>query len=176
MKSYLAIFFLFICTAIGCFYGGTIYAVQDAIHDSITIDRPVPYEVVRTDTAAVDSLLKKILTLKHINNTLISDLEVISDSLETTSSALAAAKLERWRDDVTSLNLPRVQKKYEGEYFSLGISGVIGPEVDYLNIRPKVIRVPRRWGVGVTAAYGVNHTFEPSWFIGIGVTYNIFTW
>ncbi len=176
MKSYLAIFFLFISAVIASFYGGAMYATKQVIHDSITIDRPVPFEVVRPDTVLTNSLLKKIRALQRMNKTLISDLEVISDSLEITNSALAATKLERWRDDVTSLNLPRIQKKYESEYYSLGISGVIGPEVDYLNIRPKIVYVPHRWGVGITAAYGINSTFEPNWFIGIGVTYNIFTW
>lgn len=71
--------------------------------------------------------------------------------------------------------LPLSQKEYKDEKYHLWISGV-HPRLDSINVyeRTNTVIPPkfRRWGLGITAGYGMTRTgLSPT--ISIGVTYRI---
>lgn len=88
--------------------------------------------------------------------------------------------------DTLSISLPITQKVYEDSTYKAWVSGY-EPALDSIRIYQPVTTITKtitnteirykakRWGVGVQAGIGVTpNKIEP--YIGIGVTYNIFSW
>ena len=82
--------------------------------------------------------------------------------------------------DSAEVEIPITQKIYEQKSFTAYISGY-DPKLDSLIIYPKteVVTVtkckpPKRWSIGVQAGYGMSRNgMQP--YIGIGVSYNLFS-
>lgn len=92
--------------------------------------------------------------------------------------------------DTLYMELPREQVEYRDTAYRAWISGY-RPALDsievYRDIRTVTITkterievaVPRRWSLGVTAGYGLAQAdghLQPAPFVGVGVSYNIFSW
>ena len=90
------------------------------------------------------------------------------------------------RRDSIAIEIPITQKIYEDSTYQAWVSGH-NPKLDSLRIFQPVTTIThtitntevryktKRWGVGVQAGIGVTPSkIEP--YIGIGVTYNIFSW
>ncbi len=88
--------------------------------------------------------------------------------------------------DSITISLPITQKVYEDSIYTAWVSGY-EPALDSIRIYQPVTTITKtitnteihyktkRWGVGVQAGLGVTpNRIEP--YIGIGVTYNIFSW
>lgn len=117
---------------------------------------------------------KDSIVLRYQTVTLPVDQIAKNDSADTLSA------------DSIRVNLPITQKVYEDSIYKAWVSGY-NPALDSIRIYQPVTTIThtitntevkyktRRWGVGVQAGIGVTPTkVEP--YIGIGVTYNIFSW
>lgn len=88
--------------------------------------------------------------------------------------------------DSITVEIPITQKVYQDSTYQAWVSGY-KPSLDSIRIFQPITTITRtitnteakykskRWGVGVQAGLGITPTkVEP--YIGIGVTYNIFSW
>lgn len=84
--------------------------------------------------------------------------------------------------------LPREVKVYEDEFYRAAISGY-QPSLDWIEVYPEESVVTQylipekkirksRWGVGVTAGYGIHlgEKVQTAPYIGVGISYNLLTW
>ena len=96
---------------------------------------------------------------------------------------LRVATIER---DTVLVELPVEQKVYSDSTYTAWVSG-IRPELDSIEVRAKhysivtthkiieTRKVPSRWGIGVQAGYGAGREgLSP--YIGVGVSWNVFSW
>lgn len=127
--------------------------VTKVVRDTIPIDRPVVRYVHTTDSIRV----------------------VVRDTL-------------RMRDTLY-ISLPREVKVYEDDRYRAEVSGHM-PSLDRIDIyqqtqivEKEVVRTVEgkkrtRWGVGITAGYGVTIARQPSFvpYVGVGINYNIISW
>lgn len=92
------------------------------------------------------------------------------------------------RHDTIYLNMQREQVVWKDEYAKVYASGIM-PHVDsvehYLERhvvtkeRDIVVKVKPKWSIGVHAGYGAfakNGQISASPYIGVGVSYNLFSW
>ena len=92
--------------------------------------------------------------------------------------------------DTAYVNLPRETKIYEDARYRAEVSGY-QPSLDRLDIFTQtqvvtkdvtqVVRQKTRWGIGISAGYGVainttDQTFKPAPYIGVGIQYNLVSW
>lgn len=78
--------------------------------------------------------------------------------------------------------LPKERKTYQDSTYKAVVSGY-RPNLDYIEVYQKTITNtitktvrPSRWGIGISAGYGVNFSdkLRPGPYIGVGVYYNIY--
>ena len=91
--------------------------------------------------------------------------------------------------DTLYIGLPREQRAYRDTSYQAWVSGV-RPQLDSIRIFAPVrtvtvtervpVEVPCRWGIGVSAGYGLSvgadRTVTLAPFLGIGITYNLLSW
>ena len=87
--------------------------------------------------------------------------------------------------DTAYVNLPREEVEYRDSSYRAVVSGFL-PRLEELEIYRKervvtieterVVKGRSRWGVGVQAGYGVTPQGQLSPYLGLGVSYNIFSW
>jgi hypothetical protein len=81
--------------------------------------------------------------------------------------------------------LYRKQAVYEDSLYRAVVSGYVDPRLDSMTVYPKTVYQTvtndiyhtikpkkKRWGLGLQAGYGYPH----GWYVGIGGSWNIFTW
>jgi hypothetical protein len=127
--------------------------VTEVVHDTITVERPVVRYVHKTDSIRV----------------------VVRDTLSL--------------HDTLYISLPREVKVYEDERYRAEVSGYM-PSLDRIDIYQQTqlvekevvrnieVRQRTRWGIGITAGYGVTIGREPTFapYVGVGINYNIMSW
>jgi hypothetical protein len=127
--------------------------VTEVVHDTVTVERPVERYVRKTDSIRV----------------------VVRDTLRVR--------------DTLYISLPREVKVYEDDRYRAEVSGYM-PSLDRMDIYQQTqlvekevvrnieVRQRTRWGIGITAGYGVTIGREPTFapYVGIGITYNIMSW
>lgn len=80
--------------------------------------------------------------------------------------------------DTVEVRLPIVQKVYKDTNYTAWVSGY-EPRLDSISVRhrevtlTKVTRVGRRWGVGLQVGYGIDKTFKPTPYVGVGLMYRL---
>lgn len=91
------------------------------------------------------------------------------------------------QQDTLFVELPREQRAYRDTSFEAWVSGV-EPALDSIRIFAPVqcvtvtervpVKVPTRWGLGVSAGYGITLEKQPQLtpFIGVSISYNIVSW
>ena len=89
--------------------------------------------------------------------------------------------------DTVFVHLPIEQRQYSDPRYTAWVSGY-RPQLDsihiyqrtqYITNEVKVATMPKRWGIGLQAGYGVsfsNKQINATPYIGIGISYNILTW
>lgn len=88
--------------------------------------------------------------------------------------------------DTTFVVLPRSQKEYADSLYSAWVSGY-DPRLDSIRIVRTLHMVtntvtvkepPKRWGLGITAGYGLTLSPQPqlSPFLGVSISYNLVSW
>lgn len=119
--------------------------------DTIAREKPVYYAVRQTDTLRV----------------------VVRDTVR--------------QQDTLYLELRREQRAYRDTSFEAWVSGV-EPALDSIRVFAPVrcvtvtervpVKVRTRWGLGVSAGYGITLTKEPRLtpYLGVGISYNIVSW
>lgn len=124
--------------------------VETFIHDTVPVDRPV-----------------------YIKERVVENVYVpVTDTLRL--------------HDTTFVVLPRSQREYADSLYTAWVSGY-DPRLDSIRIvrtlhvvtqTVTVKEPPKRWGLGVTAGYGLTLAPQPqlSPFIGVGVSYNLVSW
>lgn len=80
------------------------------------------------------------------------------------------------------VELPTVRRHYADSTYEAWVSGPVDPRLDSLRVYARTTTVtrrewkpPKRWHIGVTAGYGYGPGgFQP--FVGIGISYSLFSW
>lgn len=127
-------------------------------------------------------------------NETFTDTVTVYDTVTVTQPVLVDSTVIRYRTvllkvsdtsrvtvyDSVSVEIPIESKKYEGKSYTAYVSGY-DPRLDSITVYPEIRTVTKteirrdKFGIGVTAGAGVGREgLTP--FIGVGVTYNIFTW
>ena len=89
--------------------------------------------------------------------------------------------------DTVFVNLPIEQRQYSDPRYTAWVSGYrpqldsirIYQQTEYITKEIKTNTKPKRWGIGLQAGYGVslhNGQFFPALYIGVGLSYSIFSW
>lgn len=124
------------------------------IRDTLLVERPVPVEVRVVDTmlvAAVDTVQVRVQDTVQVR-----------------------------------VQVPRETRVYEDSTFRAQVSGY-RPSLDLIEVYPQTVYITRtisvhsrkRWGIGVQAGYGAyvaggQVMLAP--YVGIGISYNIWSW
>lgn len=80
--------------------------------------------------------------------------------------------------DTVEVRLPIVQKVYRDTNYTAWVSGY-EPKLDSISVRHRTIierrtvRERGRWGVGVQVGLGIDKTFKPTPYIGVGLMYRL---
>ena len=80
--------------------------------------------------------------------------------------------------DTVEVSLPIVQKVYRDTNYTAWVSGY-EPRLDSVSVRhrevtlTKVARDRGRWGVGLQVGYGIDKTFKPTPYVGVGLMYRL---
>ena len=89
--------------------------------------------------------------------------------------------------DTVLVHLPIEQRQYSDLRYTAWVSGY-RPQLDsiriyktteYITKEIKTVAKPKRWGIGLQAGYGVslhNGRVFPAPYIGVGLSYSIFSW
>lgn len=111
-----------------------------------------------------------------------SDDDSISvDSIITAHYGTGAGGKPRCSTDSAIVELPIIQRHYADSTYEAWVSGPVDPRLDSVRVFvPTTIitkqewKPPKRWHLGVSAGYGYGaQGFQP--YIGVGVTYSIFS-
>ena len=123
-------------------------------------------------------------------DTIQSEPIVVTKVLVDTQYILSPFPYLAWIDHTDTIRTDscvhlREYKEYQDSNYYAKVSG-IAPRLDEIRVYPKtvyetqyiyrdVVHKPKRWGVGVSAGYGVGkHGFSP--ILGVTVNYNILMW
>lgn len=80
--------------------------------------------------------------------------------------------------DTVEVSLPIVQKVYRDTNYTAWVSGY-EPRLDSISVRHRTIierrtvRERGRWGVGIQVGYGIDKTFKPTPYVGVGLMYRL---
>lgn len=89
--------------------------------------------------------------------------------------------------DTVLVHLPIEQRQYSDPRYTAWVSGYrpqldsihIYQRTEYITKEIKTVAKPKRWGIGLQAGYGVslhNGQLFPAPYIGVGLSYSIFSW
>lgn len=138
--------------------------------DTLTVRDTIPYPVPVPRDSVV--LCYRYVTIPTTPET--------PDSTKTENKQPEIQVVESTPDS-TKLSIPITQRKYETESFTAWVSGY-NPQLDSCWVYPKTTTITKvqrlntgRWGLGVQVGMGVcGNKVSP--YIGVGVSYNLFTW
>ena len=135
--------------------------------------------VVLEDVKVVTKVVRDTVTIER----------PVERYVHTTDSILVAVRDTVCVRDTLYISLPREVKVYEDNRYRAEVSGY-RPSLDRIDIyqqtqivEKEIVRTVEgkkrtRWGVGITAGYGVTIGRQPSFvpYVGVGVNYNIISW
>lgn len=147
-------------------HGAVIKSDTITLHDTVTEMLPMVRDsvVIRREVARLKVVVPQISNASYDITNNIANIE--------------GSSIQEKRDSA-SVEVPIVQKMYEGKGYKAYISGYhasldsIKLYRDTKIITNTIMPKTKRWGVSLQAGYGYNGAeFKP--YIGIGVSYNIF--
>ena len=158
----------------GCVDGNAIKAADTVtVVDTIPYYRPVPR----------DSIVVRYVTEKLPIRTenVVSGAEPVRDDAENVDSNAKNDNIAHGNiPDSVEVIVPITQKVYADSLYRAYVSGY-RPRLDSIFVYPRTRYVtvtrqakPQRWGIGVQAGYGVGRGGTGP-YVGIGVSYNLFT-
>lgn len=134
------------------------------VYDTIPYLKPIPRDsvVIRYITKTLPQSVKTDKYVPKANDTIPQEREpVLKDSVY--------------------VQIPITQKRYETDTYRAYVSGY-NPSLDSLIFRQPTQVIykkskPKRWSVGIQAGYGLSLSKTPQFhpYIGIGVSYNLFS-
>lgn len=148
----------------------------------------------RCQTEPVDKATEESTTVSRDTIPVFIDTPIPRDSTVLRYESIKVPVLDTIRitvadtllSDSVTVKIPISQKVYQDSTYQAWVSGY-KPSLDSIRIFQPITTITRtitntevkykskRWGVGVQAGLGITPTkVEP--YIGIGVTYNIFSW
>ena len=168
------------------FLGGALTALVVASGTALLLrgcqKEPVDVVTESTQEVQLDTIPKFIEAPVPTDSTVVKYVQVKVPVYDTIRTNLT----ERIVSDSVSVELPITQKKYQDSTYTAWVSGY-RPALDSIRIYQPVTTITntitktevryknKRWGVGIQVGMGVTPTkVEP--YIGIGVSYNIFSW
>lgn len=141
-----------------------VYTDTLTVFDTIPVYKPVP-----RDSVVIRYVTEKLPAVPKMPETVPNPRDSVGNFGKTVP------------EDSVTVQIPITQKVYEDSTYTAYVSGY-KPNLDSLFIRKptQVIQVrqkPKRWSVGIQAGYGVTFTQTPQFapYIGIGVSYNLFS-
>lgn len=100
---------------------------------------------------------------------------------DTTTKQSPEIQIVKSTPDSTKISIPITQQRYEDDTYTAWVSGY-NAKLDSVWVYPKTTTITKiqklnkgRWGLGVQVGMGVNGN-KISPYIGVGISYNIFTW
>ena len=162
---------------------GTLTETRETTVDTIPYYAPIPQSELALGTHRYTLPVYRFLgrvyggePQQRIDNDSIS-----VDSIITAHYGTGTGGEPQCSTDSAIVELPIIQRHYVNNTYEAWISGPTDPRLDSLRvftpttiITKKEWKPPKRWHIGVTAGYGYGAKgFQP--FIGIGVTYSIFS-
>ena len=185
---FLAVFLASLCLNVHHYTGGTTEPYRDTIKttfvDTIPYYKPVPKDstVIKYVTATLPKADDKE---DNFPNKTVTELPESVQKFPESDKNLqdSVPNFGKTVPDSANVVIPITQKVYEDSTYTAYVSGY-RPQLDSLIFRMprEVVTVrecskPKRWGIGVQVGYGmsVNGTPQFSPYIGIGVSYNLFS-
>ncbi len=161
----------------------TIDTVRVTIYDTVTYYQPIPRDSVVKRYETV--LLPVADAGRDTNIPICEELETFGEDSTEADVSLPAAPFQDTEppNDSVAVQIPITQKVYEDSTYKAYVSGY-RPQLDSLFIYPKHEEItitkkpkPKRWGIGVHVGYGMTIQGKPEFhpYIGIGISYNLFT-
>lgn len=103
------------------------------------------------------------------------------DSIISAPYGTGAGGEPRCSADSAIVELPMIQRHYADSTYEAWVSGPLDPRLDSVRVYARTTTItrrtrdpPKRWHLGVSAGYGYGaQGFQP--YIGVGVTYSIFS-
>lgn len=145
--------------------------------------------VFKTDTLIVRDTIRET-SPEHISSSVVGSILILT-SIETPETGHVPSVVfvtdTVMVHDTTYVVLEREQRYYKGDGWEAYVSGY-DPTLDALNIFNEHYVVnnteihipkPKRWGLGVQAGYGIGYANGRVCgvpYIGVGISYNIFSW
>ena len=134
------------------------------------------YKPILKDSVVVRYVSMKLPTKDHFRDTtqkVVAEVETVTN----------CHRLNEGKTDSAEVVIPITQKVYQDSAYTAYVSG-FRPNLDSLILHKqrevfevKERTLPKRWGVGVQAGYGMTLKGTPQFtpYIGVGVYYNLFT-
>ena len=122
----------------------------------------------------------------HHTDTIAREKPVYYAKRVTDTLYLPAGDTVRQKDTLY-IGLPREQRAYRDSLYEAWVSGV-QPALDSIRVFAPVqcvtvtervpVKVRSRWGLGVSAGYGITLDKQPQFtpYLGVGISYNIVSW
>ena len=174
-----------------CHRGRAVLPTNGAYIDTITV-----YDTVRVEIPAPqgEKPLGSVTAKLPVSATKVSEnerklqetVQMLRDSLKSVPPTAYVKednfpnKSEQTQDSVT-VQIPITQRVYETDRYRAVVSGYQPSLDDLLIYQPsQVVRIkdkPKRWGIGVQVGYGMTVKGTPQFtpYIGVGVSYNLFS-
>ena len=174
-----------------CHRGRAVLPTNGAYIDTITV-----YDTVRVEIPAPqgEKPLGSVTAKLPVSVTKVSEnerklqetVQMLRDSLKSVPPTAYVKednfpnKSEQTQDSVT-VQIPITQRVYETDRYRAVVSGYQPSLDDLLIYQPsQVVRIkdkPKRWGIGVQVGYGMTVKGTPQFtpYIGVGVSYNLFS-
>lgn len=162
---------------------------RETMIDTIMVTTPKPQMALTTGTRLYTLPIYRYSGSEPQREVDATDLDHnvdVNDSLRDPQIAIkyqygTGAGGEPRQCDSAIVELPTIQRHYADSTYDAWVSGPIDPKLDSVRVyaRTEIITKrerwpPKRWHIGVTAGYGYGpRGFQL--FIGVGVTYSIFS-
>lgn len=166
------------------------------VYDTVRVEVPSPSEERKIGSVSAklpisapklsENERKLQETVQMLRDSLASfgkGVPISADDKEDNSPNKSEPLSELAKLDSVSVQIPIMQRVYETSQYRAVVSGYQPSLDDLLIYQPsQVVRIrdkPKRWGVGIQVGYGFSPTsgnIRASPYIGIGVSYNLFTW
>jgi len=131
-------------------------------------NQPTIKEKTKVDTLYIRDTITQIEPVYKVSRVIDTLLVAVTDTIV--------------RNDTAYISLPKEERVYESDYYSLGISGY-KCNLDYISVYPETRIVTKetiryqkyRFGLGFQTGLGISAKGATP-YIGVGLSYNVLCW